>query len=122
MARIKIGVVGCGLIAQMMHLPHLRELADLYEVVALCDVSPGTLEHVADRYDVRKRHTDYRDLLKEDLDAIAVLSADSHGQVVIDALRAGKHVFTEKPLCYTLSEADEVLAAHAQAGTVCMVA
>ena len=120
--RIKIGVVGCGLIAQMMHLPHLRELADLYEVVALCDVSPGALKHVADRYDVPTRHTDYRDLLKEDLDAVAVLSADSHGQVVIDALRAGKHVFTEKPLCYTLGEADEVLAAHAQAGTVCMVA
>ena len=119
--RIKIGVVGCGLIAQTMHLPHLRELADLYEVVALCDVSPGTLKHVADRYDVRKRHTDYRDLLKENLDAVAVLSADSHGQVVIDALLAGKHVFTEKPLCYTLREADEVLAAHAQAGTVCMV-
>jgi predicted dehydrogenase len=120
--RIKIGVVGCGLIAQMMHLPHLSELADVYEVVALCDVSPGTLKHVADRYHVPRRHIDYRDLLKEDLDAVAVLSADSHGQVVIDALRADKHVLTEKPLCYTLREADEVLAAHRQAGTVCMVA
>jgi predicted dehydrogenase len=121
-ARIKIGVVGCGLIAQMMHLPHLSELADVYDVVALCDVSPGTLKHVADRYHVPRGHTDYRDLLKEDLDAVAVLSADSHGQVVIDALRADKHVLTEKPLCYTLREADEVLAAHRQAGTVCMVA
>jgi len=119
---IKMGVVGCGLIAQMMHLPHLRELADLYEVVALCDLSPATLKHVADHYDVEKRHVDYRDLLKEDLDAVAILSADSHGQVVVDALRAGKHVFVEKPLCYTLREADEVLVVQAQAGTVCMVA
>src|SRR5713101_4617169 len=106
MARIKIGVVGCGLIAQMMHLPHLRELADAYEVVALCDVSPATLKHVADHYDVRRRYTDYRDLLKDEVEAIAVLSADSHGQVIVDALRAGKHVFTEKPMCYTLGEPD----------------
>ncbi|PYM92207.1 MAG: hypothetical protein DME04_16565 [Candidatus Rokuibacteriota bacterium] len=122
MPRIKIGVVGCGLIAQMMHLPHLRELADFYEVIALCDVSPATLKHVADHYDIPRRHSDYRDLLKENVDAIAVLSADSHGQVIVDALRAGKHVFTEKPMCYTLREADEIMTAHGQAGTVCLVA
>ena len=119
---IKIGVVGCGLIAQMMHLPHLRELAELYDVVALCDLSPATLRHVADHYAIEKRHHDYRDLLKEDLDAVAVLSADSHGQVIVDALRAGKHVFAEKPICYTLREADEILAAQARAGAVCMIA
>jgi predicted dehydrogenase len=122
MPRIKIGVVGCGLISQMMHLPHLRELVDSYEVVALCDVSPATLHYAADHWDVRRRHTDYRDLLKEHVDAVAVLSADSHGQIILDALRAGKHVFTEKPMCYTLREADEILAAHARAGTVCLVA
>src|SRR2546427_10526546 len=100
MPRIKIGVIGCGLISQMMHLPHLRELTDSYEVVALCDVSPATLQYAADRYDIRRRHSDYRDVLKENVDAIAVLSADSHGQIIVDALRAGKHVFTEKPMCY----------------------
>jgi predicted dehydrogenase len=121
MPRIKIGVVGCGLIAQMMHLPHLRELADSYEMVALCDVSPAALQHEADRYHIPRVHSDYRDLLKEDVEAIAVLSADSHGQIIVDALRAGKHVFTEKPMCYTLREADEILTAHARAGTVCLV-
>jgi predicted dehydrogenase len=121
-ARIKIGVVGCGLIGQMMHLPHLRELSDLFELVALCDVSPGTLKHVGDGYGVDRRHTDHHALLREPLDAVMVLSADSHGRVIADALRAGKHVFTEKPMCYTLGEADEILAAHRAAGTVCMVA
>jgi predicted dehydrogenase len=52
MPRIKIGVVGCGLIAQMMHLPHLRELADSYDVVALCDVSPATLKYVGDHHGI----------------------------------------------------------------------
>lgn len=122
MPRIKVGVVGCGLIGQMMHLPHLKELHELYELVALCDVSPGTLRYVGDYYGVARRHSDYRELLKEPVDAVVVLSADSHGRVIADALRAGKHVFTEKPMCYTLGEADAILAAQRAAGTVCLVA
>src|SRR5262245_6135515 len=120
--RIRIGVVGCGLIAQVMHLPHLRELHEQFELTALCDVSPGTLRYVGDHYGVTRRFADYRDLLQEPLDAVLVASADSHGQVVVDSLRAGKHVLTEKPLCYTLGEADDIVAAHRAAGTVCMVA
>jgi predicted dehydrogenase len=122
MPRIRVGVVGCGLIAQAMHLPHLRELHERFELVALCDVSPGTLNHVADAYGVSRRHADHRDLLREALDAVLVLSAGSHAPVVLDALRAGKHVLTEKPMCYTLREAEEILAAERAAGTVCMVA
>jgi predicted dehydrogenase len=122
MSRMRIGVIGCGLIAQMMHLPFLKEFHELFELVALCDVSPGTLKYVGEHSGVSKRFTDYRDLLKEPLDAVAVLSADSHGQVMGDALRAGRHVFAEKPMCFTLREADEILAAHKRAGTVCMLA
>ena len=122
MPRIRIGVIGCGLIAQVMHLPHLRELHDRFELAALCDVSPGTLGAVADHYGVARRFADYRDLLREPLDAVLVASADSHGEVIVDALRAGKHVLTEKPMCFTLREADDILAAHRVAGTVCMVA
>lgn len=121
MSRMRVGVIGCGLIAQIMHLPHLKELHDLFEVVALCDVSPGTLQYVGDYYGVTKRVTDYPVLLKERLDAVAIFSADSHGQVIVAALKAGKHVFAEKPMCFTLREADEILAAHKKAGTVCMV-
>jgi predicted dehydrogenase len=106
----------------MMHLPHLRELDDRFEIAALCDVSPGALRHVGDRYGVARRHADHRALLREPLDAVLVLSADSHGPVIVDALRAGKHVLAEKPMCWTLREADEILAAHRAAGTTCMIA
>lgn len=119
--RIKVGVVGCGLIGQMMHLPHLKELHERFELVTLCDVSPGTLQYVGDYYDVTRRHSDHREMLREPIDAVMVLSADSHGAVIVDALRAGKHVFTEKPMCFTLGEADRILEAHRAAGTVCMV-
>jgi predicted dehydrogenase len=77
---------------------------------------------MGDYYGVAKRFTDYRDLLREPMDAVAIFSADSHGQVMVDSLKAGKHVFAEKPMCFTLREADEILAAHKRAGTVCMLA
>src|SRR5215470_2742940 len=109
MARIRIGVVGCGLIAQMMHIPHLAELDDLYEIAALCDVSPGALRFVGDRYQVSRRHTDWQALVREPLDAVLIATAGSHAPVALAALRAGKHVLTEKPMCYTLREADELL-------------
>jgi predicted dehydrogenase len=122
MPRIRIGVVGCGLIGQMMHLPHLKELHERFELVALCDVSPAALGYVGDYYGVSRRFADHHALLREPLDAVAVLSADSHGQVIVDALRAGKHVFTEKPMCFTLGEADAILTASRASGRVCMVA
>jgi predicted dehydrogenase len=106
----------------MMHLPHLKELHERFELVALCDVSPGTLRYVGDYYGVARRFADYRQLLREPLDAVAILSADSHGQAIEDALRAGKHVFAEKPMCFTLGEADAILAAHRTARRVCMIA
>jgi predicted dehydrogenase len=122
MARIRVGVLGCGLIAQMMHLPHLAELDDLYEVVAVCDLSPAALRHVGQRYGISRRHTELRDLLREPVDAIFVLTSGSHAPAILAALAAGKHVLTEKPLCYTLREADEVSAAVARSGLTCMLA
>jgi predicted dehydrogenase len=122
MARIRIGVVGCGLIAQMMHIPHLVELDDLYDLQALCDVSPGTLAFVGDRYGVTRRFTDWRELLKAPLDAVLIATAGSHAPLALAALAAGKHVLTEKPMCYTLREADELVETVARTGLTLMVA
>ncbi|HEV8676597.1 MAG TPA: Gfo/Idh/MocA family oxidoreductase [Methylomirabilota bacterium] len=122
MARIRIGVVGCGLIAQMMHLPHLQELDDLYELVAVCDVSPAAVAFVGDRYGVSRRHADWRDLLEEPLDAVLIATAGSHAPIALAALRAGKHVLTEKPMCYTLREADQLVEVVGRSGLTFMVA
>jgi predicted dehydrogenase len=100
----------------MMHLPHLLELDDLYEIVAVCDVSPGTLAFVGERYRVARRHGDWRDLLREPLDAVLIATPGSHAPVALAAIRAGKHVLTEKPMCYTLREADELVETAAASG------
>ena len=106
------------MVAQVMHLPHLFELPELFEVAALCDLSPGTVQAVGAKYGIRRTFSDYREMLERaDLDAVMVLTQD-HAQPATDALRAGKHVFIEKPMCHNLDEADELLDAQAQSGCV----
>src|SRR6266540_6027985 len=99
--RIRVGIVGCGTIAQIVHLPYLRELSDRFSIAALCDVAPGTLEAVGEQWGVlpQARFADYRELCASDLvDAVMVCPSGSHVPPAIAALEAGKHVIIEKPL------------------------
>jgi len=108
---IKLGVVGCGGIAQIHHLPWLMSLQEEFEVVALCDLSAGLVEHVAGEFRVPLAVTDCRDLLAADVDAVLVCPADPKSDLVATVLEAGKHALIEKPLCYSLQEADRIIAA-----------
>lgn len=119
--RLKVGVIGCGGIAQMMHLPHLRELADRYEVVGLADVNPAVLTAVGDYFGIARQYTDYRELLEAGVEAVLILTSGSHAAMAIEAARAGKHLFVEKPLCYTLRELDQIATAVQASGTRLMV-
>jgi len=122
--RLRVGVIGCGTVAQIMHLPYLRSLPDLYEIAAICDLSPSMLRHIGELYGVAsdRRYTDYHALLASDVDAVLVLSPGSHAPQCIAAAKAGKHILVEKPLCFTLREADEIIAAVKQANVKLMVA
>ena len=122
--RLRVGVIGCGTVAQIMHLPYLRSLPDLYEIAALSDLSPRLLKFLGDQYRVPVSHqfADYRALLATDVEAILVLSSGSHAPQVIAAAQAGKHILVEKPLCFTLREADEIIAAVNKAQVKLMVA
>lgn len=102
--RMRIGLVGCGLVAQVMHLPYLRELDDLFEIGGVCDLSPARVNAVGDLYNVSRRTTDWRELLTWPLDVVMVLTAGSHAPIAEAAFDAGIHVFSEKPLALSVSE------------------
>jgi predicted dehydrogenase len=118
---IRVGVVGCGLVAQVMHLPHLRELTGEFEVRAVCDVAPGPLEWAGRMFPGASRHAASDDLLGQELDAVLVLTPGSHAPVAIAAAQAGMHVFVEKPMCFSVAEGREMIAAAERAGVVLMV-
>ena len=99
MERVRIGVVGCGDIAQVQHLPFLLDLAEEFEVAVVCDVSPSLAAHAADRFHVPRHVTDYRDVLSADVDAVLLCHTDPKTETAVAALDAGKHLFIEKPMC-----------------------
>lgn len=121
MEPIRVGVIGCGAIAQMMHLPYLRELDDRFTIAALCDVDETAVAECGRRYGVTRLFSDAAELLAEPLDAVLILTSGDHAPVTLAALNRGLHVLVEKPLAYTLRETDEVIAAAAKAGKTLMV-
>jgi predicted dehydrogenase len=124
MTRLRVGVIGAGVIAQVMHLHYLRELADEYEVVALCDVS-STVDSVAARFGVPRVYADWRKLVHGEhgeLDAVLVLTSGSHATIATEAARAGRHVLVEKPMCLSVPEGEQLRATAAERGVTLMVA
>jgi predicted dehydrogenase len=122
MSRVRVGVLGCGMIAQLMHLPYLAELDDRFEIVALCDQAADLAGRVAERFGVKRTYEAFDDMLNDipDLDAVVILNRD-HFASALTALDRGLHVFTEKPLCYTLAETERLVATSERTGAKLMV-
>src|SRR5947207_1675648 len=119
--RLRIGVIGCGLIAQVMHLHYLRELADRFEIAAVCDVSEEVRSACAREYGVAEQFASWQELLTRPLDAVLVLTSGSHAPIAIAAAQAGIHALVEKPVCFSVAEGRAMIEAADAAGTVLMV-
>jgi predicted dehydrogenase len=121
--RLRIGVVGAGLVAQVVHLPQLASLEERFEVVGLAEPDEGVRRRVAHRHGIGLACRDHRELIERGTaDALLVCSPDAtHAEIVLDALAAGLHVLVEKPLCLTTAEADRIVAARDRSGLVVQV-
>ena len=109
MKKCKIGIIGAGNIANGIHLPVLAETADA-EIAAVCDIIRERAESAARKFGVPKTYNLYRDMLKsENTDAVFVLTEpDQTFRIVSDCLKAGKHVFMEKPMGITAFQANSL--------------
>jgi myo-inositol 2-dehydrogenase / D-chiro-inositol 1-dehydrogenase len=110
MAQIRVGLVGLGEVAQLMHLPLLADDAR-FSIAAVTDVSPSLTEYVASRYGVPTKHPTADVLIADEtLDAVFILTPDYlHAELLEKAIRANKHVFIEKPACLTVAELNPLL-------------
>ena len=116
MARLRIGIIGAGTIAQVEHIPNAVALAEKFEVHGVADPSKTARDFVEHTYGLPVFDT-AGELLQLALDAVIVCSPDPlHHEHVLAALAAGLHVFCEKPLCYSVEEIDEIIAQRDAAG------
>lgn len=120
---LRVGIVGCGAVAQILHLPALGQLPDRFAVSALCDVNAATLAGVAARLPAARRFADAAALAAcSEVDVVLVASPHAHhAEAALAAMAAGKHVLIEKPHCLSLREADALIAAQEKAGVVAQV-
>ena len=119
--RTRVGVIGCGLIAQVMHIPYLAELSDRFELAALCDIRPAVVAACAERYGVPAVTTRAEELLAMPLDAVVVATSGDHAPIAIEAARAGLHVLVEKPMALSSADAERMIQAAQDAGVCLMV-
>jgi predicted dehydrogenase len=121
--RLEVGVIGGGMIAQAMHLPHLNELQERFAVTALAEPSERVRTALCARFGIAGSFADWREMLDAaPLDAVVVASpAGTHVEIVLAALELGLHVFCEKPLAITLADVDRIIEARDRAGRVVQV-
>ncbi|GAA0394762.1 Gfo/Idh/MocA family oxidoreductase [Paenibacillus motobuensis] len=115
----RIGIVGCGGIANGKHMPSLSKLENV-EMVAFCDIIPERAEEAAAKFGTpeAKIYTDYKEMLAEEqLDIVHVLTPnDSHADISIVALESGHHVMCEKPMAKTAADARRMVEAAKRSG------
>ena len=118
---VRIGVIGCGywgpnLIRNFSHLKGSQ-------VLICSDLGEDRLSHMRNLYPQIETTTDYRRILgRKDVDAVVVATPpETHERLTVEALRAGKHVFVEKPLALSAVEGTRMVEEAAKAGCVLMV-
>lgn len=116
----KIGIIGCGGIANQKHLPALSNAKDRVDIVAFCDIIVERAEKAASEYGApgAKVYVDYRELLADaQVEVVHVLTPNvSHCEISVNALEAGKHVLCEKPMAATVGDAEKMMEAYRKSG------
>jgi predicted dehydrogenase len=122
MTTVNIGIIGAGGIAQKLHLPQLAQAPDA-RVTWLSGRKESRLRSLAGRFGGPRCTHDYREMLADDsLDAVVIaLPHPLHVPAALDALRAGKHLMVQKPLCGDMGEANDFVATVEQSDRTVMV-
>ncbi len=116
---MKIGIIGCGTIANSAHIPaYLKN--EKAEIAYFCDIIPERAQAAVEKYGCGKAVTDYHEVLADpEVVAVSVCTPNNgHASISVDALRAGKNVLCEKPAARTYPEALEMQKVQHETGKV----
>jgi len=118
---VKVGIIGCGSIAQHRHLPEYKMNKEV-EIVAVCDINEQRAIEVAEQYGA-KAYINYEELLTSGtVDAVSVCTPNYlHAPISIGALKSGVHVLCEKPMATSKEEAQAMIQASKESGKKLMI-
>jgi predicted dehydrogenase len=115
--KVKIGVVGCGVVATAYYFPALLNIAEA-ELVAVCDRYPERTSACMRLFGAKEAYEDYNEMIERaDIEAVLILTAPgTHVDFTLKAVRHGKHVLLQKPMATTLQEANTIVEAVRTSG------
>ncbi len=108
--KIGVGIIGAGSFVQSAHLPNLKNLSEYYHLRAVVTQHGERAKFLSQQYRIDYATTDYKELLQDPEIDLSFISTrhNLHYPMVIDALKSGKAVFVEKPLCLTPEELENI--------------
>jgi len=120
--KVKVGVVGCGVVAIAYYLPYLMKL-ETVELVAVCDRFESRTQACMRLFGAKEQYLDYSEMLRSaDIDAVFILTAPgTHAPFTLQAVEAGKHVLLQKPMATNLDDARRIADAVRKAGVVALI-
>lgn len=108
---VRLGIIGLGQAAQVLHLPNIEKMEDQFCITAVADVSAHLGAYIAHKYHVEHQFTDAAELIAcRDVDAVMIMCSGDHADYAMAALEAGKHVFIEKPMTMSMEKAEQLMA------------
>lgn len=109
--KINVAVVGAGNFAQAVHLPNLKKLSELYNIHAIVTRTGANAKQVAERYKAVYCTTDYREVLEDESVNMVLIATrhNLHAPIAVDAAKAGKAIFSEKPMAINREQLDELV-------------
>ncbi|MCK9426311.1 MAG: Gfo/Idh/MocA family oxidoreductase [Ignavibacteriaceae bacterium] len=122
MNQVKIGVIGLGSIAQLVHLPMLKKLNNAY-ITAVSEVNKNRLLSVGEKFGIKNLYTNYEEMLeKEELDAVIIATpTDTHLPIALACIEKKKHLLVEKPITRSIAETQQIVDAAKKQNTKVMV-
>jgi predicted dehydrogenase len=122
MEKARIGVVGLGTVAQLVHLPNLSKINNA-EIAAVSEIKSSRLNAVAEKFNVKNKFRDHNEMLeKSELDAVIIATPTStHKDIALDCIKAGKDMLIEKPMARNYVEAKQIVDAAKKANVKLMV-
>jgi predicted dehydrogenase len=112
--KLRLGLIGAGEVAQVIHIPTMQLLDHLYSIVAICDISKKSADHCASKFRIPTATIDPQEIFTNpDIDVVFVLTGDEfHVPYTVAALQHGKHVFVEKPITLSIPSATQIVDAE----------
>ena len=122
--KLRAGIIGCGFIAKVRHIPAFKQLRKNVDLCAVCDLNEELVKQTASQFDIPHAYTNTATMLaEEDLSLVDIcVPPQIHAPLAIEAMDSECHVLMEKPMALTTSDCDQMIAAsHKQDLTLCTI-